>query len=185
MTTYEIKPIEIDRFDDYYYMRKLSQLNNRLGFCGTLAEYSYAYRDQSLLGSALSPSKKLADCAERKLVMAAFNGKGQTVGMAGLSYKPRDSKGAAMVYLWGVYVEKPHRGQGIAKRMISASFERIKAELGCTDDELVLTVMDSQFDQNALVNLPGKMRGENHIDQGLGFDADPSTISQPKIPKAS
>lgn len=231
---YKIKPIEIDRFDDYYYMRKLSQLNQRLGFCSTLADYSYASKDglrsKTDLNQTVGQGKKLADCSERKLVMAAFNTKDQTVGMAGLSYQARtragesrskstqgSQQGSIMVYLWGVYVEKPHRKSGVARKLIAAALERIKDELSCKDEDIVLTVMDSQFDlstinspaqttnqpplataeqteartyqwnsqsQALVVNLQGMTKGENRIDQALGFDSDPATISS-KIPKAS
>lgn len=169
-SVYDIRPIEIAKFDDYYYMRKLAQLNHNLGFCTTLADYSYAAKtDRDQL---LSRPHKLADCTTRKLVLAAFAdspaGHEQTVGMTGLSYSPRDSKGAVMVYLWGVYVEKPHRGRGLAKRMIAAALSRITHDLGCSDEDLVMTVLDSPFD--------GGTKGENRIDQGLGFHSDP--ISQ-------
>lgn len=214
---YTLKEIEFDRFDDYYYMRKLSQLNQRLGFCSTLSEYSYAYRDESAALSKKPTHATLATCKERKLVMAAFNDKNQTVGMAGFSYKARtrgsdkaneakDGQGSVMVYLWGVYVEKPHRKKGIAKQLIVASIERIAKELGCSDDDILLKVMDGQFNHNIyganashtyrwspkanalVVNLRSMTLGQNRIDQGLGFDADPETISSPddrKIKKAS
>lgn len=214
---YTLKEIEFDRFDDYYYMRKLSQLNQRLGFCSTLSEYSYAYRDESVTNNKKHAHATLAGCKERKLVMAAFNDKDQTVGMAGFSYKARtrgsdkpteaqQGQGSVMVYLWGVYVEKPHRKKGIAKQLIVASIERIAKELGCSDDDILLKVVDGQFNHNIyganashtyrwspkanalVVNLRSMTRGQNRIDQGLGFDADPETISSPddsKIKKAS
>lgn len=197
---YAIRPIEIAKFDDYYYMRKLAQLNHNLGFCTTLADYSYAFKDsmhgankgQSRSSAAKAASSmRLADCSARKLVVAAFSQTPakheQTVGMAGLSYSPRDSKGAVMVYLWGVYVEKPHRGRGVAKRLIAAALSQITAELGCAEQDLVLTAMDSPIDsrssynkaraQTLSVNLSSATKGENRIDQGLGFNSDPLSVA--------
>lgn len=188
---YAIRPIEIARFDDYYYMRKLAQLNHNLGFCTTLADYSYAFKDANKDSPRPGRPHKLADCTARKLVLAAFcstpKGHEQTIGMAGLSYSPRDSKGAVMVYLWGVYVEKPHRGRGLAKRMIAAALNRITQDLGCSGEDLVLTVMDSPLDsttykwdaeaQSLSVNLSSATKGENRIDQGLGFNSDPLSVA--------
>lgn len=84
--------------------------------------------------------KRLGSASDENYVLGAFSGS-KLVGTVGFGRSMR-RKQRHKARIWGVFVDEPYRGQGIARRLLSEVLERAKAlpEL----EQIILTVGDEQ-----------------------------------------
>jgi RimJ/RimL family protein N-acetyltransferase len=85
-------------------------------------------------------SRRLSAASADNYVLGAFLG-GKLVGTTGFGRNTRDKqrhKGS----IWGVFVDQEHRGQGIARRLLSEVLQRATLLAGL--ERIILTVGDRQ-----------------------------------------
>jgi ribosomal protein S18 acetylase RimI-like enzyme len=85
-------------------------------------------------------SRRLSAANRDNYVLGAFAG-GKLVGTVGFGRSAR-LKEQHKARIWGVFVDEEHRGQGIARRLMSEVLERAKSTVGL--EQIVLTVGDHQ-----------------------------------------
>lgn len=84
--------------------------------------------------------KRLASASDENYVLGAFS-QAELVGTVGFGRSTRH-KQRHKATIWGVYVDQPYRGQGIARRLLSEVLERAKSVRGL--EQIILTVGDEQ-----------------------------------------
>ncbi len=85
-------------------------------------------------------SRRLSAATRDNYVLGAF-ARGKLVGTVGFGRNAR-LKELHKARIWGVFVDEEHRGQGIARRLMSEVLERAKSTVGL--EQIVLTVGDDQ-----------------------------------------
>ncbi len=84
--------------------------------------------------------KRLSAASGDNYVLGAFAG-GQLVGTVGLGRNTR-RKQCHKARIWGVFVDREHRGQGIARRLLAEVLQRAASLAGL--EQIILTVGDHQ-----------------------------------------
>lgn len=84
--------------------------------------------------------KRLSAASEDNYVLGAFSG-GELIGAVGFGRNPR-RKQRHKAKIWGVFVHAKHRGQGIARRLMSEVLRRAQMLAGL--EQILLTVGDQQ-----------------------------------------
>jgi ribosomal protein S18 acetylase RimI-like enzyme len=84
--------------------------------------------------------KRLSAASDNNYVLGAFAG-GKLVGTIGFGRNMR-LKERHKARIWGVYLDQKHRGQGIARRLMSEVLERASRLAGL--ERIILTVGDHQ-----------------------------------------
>jgi ribosomal protein S18 acetylase RimI-like enzyme len=84
--------------------------------------------------------RRLSAASEENYVLGAFSG-GQLIGTVGFGRNTR-RKERHKARIWGVFVDQAHRGQGIARRLMSEVLRRAASLAGL--EHIILTVSDQQ-----------------------------------------
>lgn len=85
-------------------------------------------------------SKRLSAASEDNYVLGAFDG-GKLIGTVGFGRNTRH-KQRHKARIWGVFVDREHRGQGISRRLMTEVLRRAAALTGL--EQIILTVGDDQ-----------------------------------------
>jgi ribosomal protein S18 acetylase RimI-like enzyme len=81
-------------------------------------------------------TRRLAEASDENYVVGAFAG-ARLVGTVGFGRNTRQ-KERHKARIWGVFVEQEHRGQGIARRLLTEVLQRASSLAGL--DKIILTV---------------------------------------------
>ena len=84
--------------------------------------------------------KRLASASDENYVLGAFL-QSELVGTVGFGRSTR-RKQRHKARIWGVYVDQAHRGQGVARRLLTEVLDRAKSLPGL--EQIILTVGDEQ-----------------------------------------
>lgn len=95
---FRLVEMEIDPFNDIYYQKKLSQLNQNIGFCSSLSEFSFAYKKSM----EANPHQKDSSITYGAHINSSL------IGMIGLSYQ-KLSNNTLFIKVWGIYMSKIYR----------------------------------------------------------------------------
>jgi ribosomal protein S18 acetylase RimI-like enzyme len=90
--------------------------------------------------------KRLSAANEDNYVLGAF-ANGTLVGTVGFGRNTR-GKQRHKARIWGVFVDEQHRGQGIARRLMSEVLRRANSLVGL--EQIILTVGDQQASAKSL-----------------------------------
>jgi ribosomal protein S18 acetylase RimI-like enzyme len=85
-------------------------------------------------------SKRLSAASEDNYVLGAFDG-GKLIGTVGFGRNTRH-KQRHKARIWGVFVDREHRGQGISRRLMTEALRRATCTAGI--EQIILTVGDDQ-----------------------------------------
>jgi len=96
--------------------------------------------------SAASVAARLGSSSSENFVVGAFSGE-ELTGMAGFARNPRE-KSQHKAVIWGVYVQRAFRGQGVARRIFAALLERARLQTGL--EQIVLSVAIDQVSARRL-----------------------------------
>jgi ribosomal protein S18 acetylase RimI-like enzyme len=90
--------------------------------------------------------QRLSAASEENYVLGAFSGE-KLVGTVGFGRNTR-RKQRHKARIWGVFVNQTHRGQGIARRLMSEVLRRATSLAGL--EQIILTVGDQQASAKSL-----------------------------------
>lgn len=90
--------------------------------------------------------KRLAAATNDDYILGAFSG-GKLIGTVGFGRSPR-LKERHKARIWGVFVDQAHRGQGIARCLMSEVLRRAASLAGL--EHIILTVSDQQASARSL-----------------------------------
>ncbi|MGP0073110.1 MAG: N-acetyltransferase family protein [Bryobacteraceae bacterium] len=117
--------------------------------------------------------KRLSAANEENYVVGAFSN-GKLVGTVGFGRNTR-RKQRHKARIWGVFVDQAHRGQGIARRLMSEVLQRATSLAGL--EQIILTVGDGQTSAKRLYaslgfTVFGHERGALKMDGSVYVDED-------------
>jgi GNAT superfamily N-acetyltransferase len=102
--------------------------------------------EEHLATSVKAFGERLSAASDDNYVLGAF-ADGKLVGTVGF-FRHTRVKARHKAGIWGVFVDQGHRGQGIARRLMSEVLERARSLEGL--DRIILTVGDGQLAAKSL-----------------------------------